>query len=52
MRVVEAAERSRIELGIDHHCVGRCVTEEGLNNVHGRVVIQMFGGENAPAIVR
>jgi len=28
------------------------VTEEGLNNVHGRVVIQMLGGENAPAIVR
>ena len=60
MRVEEAPdglaillnERSRIELGIDHHCVERCVTEEGLNNVHGRVVIQMFGGENAPAIVR
>ena len=28
------------------------MTEQRLNNVHGRVVVQMFGCKDAPAIVR
>jgi hypothetical protein len=35
-------EFARVELGIDHLGVGRCMTEESLNYVHGRVVVQMF----------
>jgi hypothetical protein len=41
-----------VELGVDHHGLGRGVTEQRLNNVHGRVVVQMFGCKDAPAIVR
>ena len=41
-----------IELGVDHHGVGRGVTEQRLNDVHGRVVVQMFGCKDAAAIVR
>jgi len=44
-------ELTGVELGVDHHGVGRGVTEQRLNNVHGRVVVQMFGCEDAPAIV-
>jgi hypothetical protein len=43
-------ELTGVELGVDHHGVGRGVTEQRLNNVHGRVVVQMFGCEDAPAI--
>jgi hypothetical protein len=45
-------ELTGVELGIDHHGVGRGVTEQRLNNVHGRVVVQMFGCKDAPAVVR
>jgi len=45
-------EVTRIELGVDHHSVRRGVTEQRLNNVHGRVVVQVFGGKNATAVVR
>ena len=41
-----------IELGIDHHGVGSGVTEQRLNNVHGRVVVETFRCRDAPAIVR
>jgi hypothetical protein len=45
-------ELTGVELGVDHHSVGRSVTEQRLNDVHGRVVIQVFGCKDAPAIVR
>ncbi len=45
-------ELTGVELGVDHHGVGRGVPEQRLNNVHGRVVVQMFGCKDAPAIVR
>jgi len=45
-------ELTGVELGVDHHCIGRGVTEQRLNHVHGRVVVQMFGCKDAPAIVR
>jgi hypothetical protein len=45
-------ELTGIKLGVDHHGVGRGVTEQRLNDVHGRVVVQMFGCKKAPAIVR
>jgi hypothetical protein len=41
-------ELSGVELGVDHHGVGRGVLEQLLNNVHGRVVVQMFGCRDAP----
>src|SRR5271165_4010883 len=44
-------ELTGVELGIDHHGVRRGVTEQRLNDVHGRVVVQMFGCKDAPAIV-
>ena len=45
-------ELTGVELGVDHHGVRRGVTEQRLNDVHGRVVVQMFGCKDAPAIVR
>jgi hypothetical protein len=30
-------------LGVDHHCIRRRMAEKCLDDVHGRVVIQMFG---------
>ena len=36
-------ELTRVELGVDHQGVGRGVIEQRLNNVHGRVVVQVFG---------
>src|SRR5439155_1785535 len=58
--VIEAAyglavlldELPGVELGVDHHGVGRGVTKQGLNDVHRRVVVQMFGRKDPPAIVR
>ena len=44
-------ELTGVELGIDHHGVRRGVTEQRLNDVHRRVVVQMFGCKDAPAIV-
>lgn len=41
-----------IELGVDHHRVRRRMAEKRLDDVHGRVVIQMFRCKNAPTIVR
>ena len=45
-------ELTGVELGVNHHGIGRGVTEQRLNNVHGRVVVQMLGLRDAPAIVR
>ena len=45
-------ELTRVEPGVDHHGVGRGVTEQSLNHVHGHVVVQMFGCKDAPAVVR
>ena len=45
-------ELTGVELGVDHHGVRRGVTEQRLNDVHRRVVVQMFGCKDAPAIVR
>ena len=44
-------ELTGVELGVDHHGVGRGMAEQRLN-VCGRVVVQMFGRKDAPAIVR
>ena len=57
--VVQAADRlpilfdepGGIELGVDHHCIRGRMAEKRLDDVHGCVVIQMFGSKNAPAIV-
>src|ERR1700730_12568577 len=45
-------ELAGIELGVDHHGVERSVSEQGLDHVDGGVVVQVFGGEDAPAVVR
>src|SRR6266403_1155404 len=45
-------ELAGIELGVDHHGVERSVSEQGLDDVDGGVVVQVFGGEDAPAVVR
>jgi hypothetical protein len=45
-------ELTGVEFGIDHHGVGRGVTEQRLNYANRRVVVQMFGCKNTPAIVR
>ena len=44
-------ELTGIELCVDHHGVRRGVTEQRLNDVHRRAVVQMFGCKDAPAIV-
>ena len=41
-----------IKLGVDHDGVERGVSEQGLDDVNGRVVVQVFGGEDTPTIVR
>lgn len=41
-----------IELGVDHDGIERGMSEQGLYDVDGRVVVQVFGGEDSPAIVR
>jgi hypothetical protein len=41
-----------VKLGVDHDGVERGVSEQGLNDVNGRVVVQVFGGEDAPTVVR
>src|SRR6266700_1132138 len=45
-------ELTGVELGVDHHGVRRGVPEQRLNNMHGRVVVQMFGCKDTPTIVR
>jgi len=45
-------ELTGVELGVNHHGVGRGMTKQRLNDVHGRVVVQMFGCKDTPAIVR
>jgi hypothetical protein len=39
------------KLGIDHDGVDRSMSEEGLNHVDRSVVVQVFGGEDTPAII-
>lgn len=45
-------EPTGVEFGVDHHGIGRSVTQQCLNDVHGRVVVQVFGCKNATAVVR
>ena len=60
MSVVEATyglavlfdQLAGIELGVNHHGVERSVSEQRLDDMDGRVVVQVFGGEDAPAVVR
>src|SRR6266436_5228871 len=40
-----------VKLGINHDGVERGVSEQGLDDVDGRVIVQVFGGEDSPAIV-
>jgi hypothetical protein len=41
-----------VELGVDHDRVGRGVAEQRLDDVHRRVVVEVLGGEQPPAVVR
>jgi len=41
-------ELTGVELGVDHHGVGRDVTKQRLDDVHRCVVVQMFGCKDAP----
>src|SRR5438552_11045827 len=40
-------ELTGVELGVDHHGVRRGVTKQGLNDVHRRVVVEMFGRKDS-----
>jgi hypothetical protein len=45
-------ELGRIELSVDHHSIRGGMAEQCLDDMHGGIVVQMFGGKHAPAIVR
>src|ERR1700733_13485505 len=59
VRVVQTADplpvlfdQSRgIELGIDHDGIRGGMAEQCLDDMDGRIVVQMFGGKHTPAIV-
>jgi hypothetical protein len=40
-----------VQLGVDHDGVDRSMSEEGLDHVDWSVVVQVFGGEDTPAIM-
>jgi len=44
-------QRLRIQFGIYQDRIDSGVAEERLNHMHWRVVVEMLGRENAPAIV-
>ena len=58
--VVQAADRlpvlfdepRGIELSVDHHSIRGGVAEQCLDDMHGSIVIQMFGGKHPAAVVR
>ena len=43
---------SRVQLGIHHNRVQRSVSGQGLDHVHWSVAVEMFGSEDAAAVVR
>ena len=42
----------RVKLDVDHHGIERGVTEQRLDDVDGRVVVEVLGGEHPPAVMR
>src|SRR5579883_1343068 len=59
VRVVQTADRlpvlfdqsGGIELGINHDGIRGGMAEQCLDDMHGRIVVQMFGGKHSPAVV-
>jgi len=45
-------ESGRIELGVDHYRIREGMAEQCLDDMHGGIVFQMFGGKDPPAVVR
>ena len=60
VRVVQTADRlpvlfdqsGGIELGVNHDGIRGGMAEQCLDDMHGGIVVQMFGGKHPPAVVR
>lgn len=41
-----------IQLGVDHHGIEGRMSKQGLDHMHGRIVVQVLGGKDPAAVMR